>query len=102
MVEYKVQCIDINGLPYGRYVNPNSKLHGILQQLNEHWCKFESLADANTFPFPAGTIGKIYEREEVEGPIQQIWYNYKWLSQDHTGRRFPADTYRMVFILKQC
>lgn len=75
MTEYPVQCYNNNGEPYGRYVNP----YGDYPLYIHPWHQFEKLADANTFPFPSGTIGKTYERDEVEGGYQYQRRSGQWV-----------------------
>lgn len=79
MTDYPVQCYDCNGEPYGRYVN-NFKIDydtlkfnvpgWLSEDIERDEVEFEAFADENTFPFPSGTIGKTYERDEVEVVLQ--------------------------------
>lgn len=72
MTEYPVQCFDNNGEPYGRYLNPNPEYkYSSDYQKSKIYQAFEMFSYHNTFPFPSGTIGKTYERDEVE-----ILYQY--------------------------
>lgn len=65
MTEYPVQCFEHNGEPYGRYANPYISPDGVYHP-NSKFHDFETFAESNTFPFSSGTIGKTYERDEVE------------------------------------
>lgn len=94
MTEYPVQCYDNNGEPYGRYVTlvNNENCHDykerygidgfVCRDSDDCFCKY---SEANTFPFPSGTIGKTYERDEVE-VVKQRFYPDKndWVDcNDH-------------------
>lgn len=102
MTDYPVQCYNINGEPYGRYVNPHNKYHEDMAH-----SEFEAFAEANTFPFPSGTIGKTYERDEVEVVWQirpktqrNYWRN---ITHDQYLESANADVadYRQIFRLTQ-
>jgi hypothetical protein len=85
MTPHKVQCFDNNGEPYGRYVNPHPEYIGIkpFEYLNGQWEIFEDFTESNTFPFPSGTIGKTYERDEVELGLQvHMKSKDKWEDRD--------------------
>lgn len=63
MTPHPVECFINNGEPYGRYVLPEGFEHSFLMI---GWSSPSSFINVNTFPFPSGSIGKTYEREEVE------------------------------------
>lgn len=97
MTQHKVECFEHNGEPYGRYVNP----YFIDNLLKPGYAEFESFVNSNKFPFPGGTIGKTYERGEVE-----VQYHMKegerWYRMGHGERMMklmPERKWKRIFHL---
>lgn len=115
MTPHKVQCLDNNGEPYGRYVRCRQS-EGERNYLEDK--SFIEIVRSNIFPFPSGTIGKTYEIDEVE-VTEQIYLTLSegWIDIEHltpeSKKRFKvisSDTgsirdalfhYRQIFRLTQ-
>lgn len=96
MTEYPVLCFDNNGEPYG---GPEVKNPIIFNCSCEGCKKAVKWVESNTFPFPSGTIGKMYEKDEVE-KIQQTFdlILKKWFDTDMQSREMQYKT-RQIFRL---
>lgn len=83
MTPHKVQCYEHNGEPYGRSygnIHPDT------------FCPNNCLE----LPFPSGTIGKTYERDEVEVGYQSMYID-GYLSLDFKDCSF--EQYKTAYML---
>lgn len=107
MTPHKVQCYNNNGEPYGRYVvtHPGAGRPYFSKKeakcIYDEYSKLQDFVETNKFPFPSGTIGKTYERDEVEIEYQMkengVWYKMGF--GEKPRRRMPEREWKQIFRL---